>query len=246
MDATPVNYFVSAGLWNAFFLVAGLAGAVLCKQAFSLKWFLIAIGLFNLNITLVLDFVQISDFLYRLAGVSNIEFNWAGKIIALSASLLLILSPLINRRAAGVTLHQEKKAYIGWGVFAILCAINLYIALQLDNPPHNLEAIAYQLTLPSFEEEIFYRGILLFALVKAFGDGPRILYTNFGWGALISALLFAIIHSLFWAGEFVFSLENFLFAGFFGFILTWLRLNTGSIVTPILLHSVINTMWRII
>ncbi|WDI33114.1 CPBP family intramembrane metalloprotease [Hyphococcus flavus] len=233
-------------LWNGAFALACVPAAAMAGRQFRWQWLVAAFLLFNLNIALVLDFFGLNERIYALAGSPETTFNWAGKITALSASVLILCTPFINLRAAGVTFRQDQKSFIGWIVFAALCALGVYIGLQIENDTHSAETIAYQLTMPSLEEEIFYRGIFLFCLVKAFGDGPRILWSNFGSAALISTLVFTIIHCLFWGASGIqFSTEAFLFAGVFGLVLTWMRTNTGSILLPILMHSAINTIWRL-
>lgn len=247
MDVGVVSYPLSALLWNAAFLSLGGIAALLCRAHFNLRWFVIAILLFNLNVALVLDFFGLNTLLLGLAGNPDLQFNWVGKTLALLASIAILAFGLIDRREAGITFKQAEKAHIGWIAFAILCVIDIVIAVMIDTPPLDAEAIAYQLTMPSIEEEIFYRGILLFCLIKAFGEGRRIAAANFGWAALIGSLMFGAVHSLFWAGsEPVFALEIFLITGSIGLLLTWLRLNTGSILAAVLLHSVINTVWRLI
>ena len=237
---------ISVLLWNAIFGAAAGAAAMLGRTP-DWRWLAISIALFNANVALVLDFFGLNAVVYDAIGVDGLEFNWAGKTIALAFSVILLVTRAIEPREAGVTFRQAKGAVIGWGVLAALIVLDIYIALQLENAQHSAEAIAYQLTLPSLDEEIFYRGILLFTLIKTFGDGPRILASNFGWAAFISALLFGSIHAVFWADDTItFSAGAFLFAGLIGLLLTWLRLNTGSIVAPVLLHSVINTIWRVI
>lgn len=247
MDVGVVSYPLSALLWNTAFLILGGIGALFTRAHFNPRWFAAAILLFNLNVALVLDLFGMNAVLLGLAGDPALQFNWVGKILALTASLAILAVGLVDSREAGITFKQAEKAHIGWIAFAILCIIDIVIALMIETPPFEGEAIAYQLTMPSIEEELFYRGILLFCLIKAFGAGPRIAAANFGWAALIGSLMFGAVHSLFWAGgEPVFAIEIFLITGSLGLLLTWLRLNTGSILAAVLLHSVINTVWRLI
>ncbi|QLC23718.1 CPBP family intramembrane metalloprotease [Parasphingopyxis algicola] len=247
MDVGTVDYWMSALLWNAVFLAGGGVAALAARGQVNWRWFLLAWLLFNLNVALVLNFFGLNGLLYGLAGDPDVSFNWAGKIAALAVSIAILAFGIVDREAAGVTFRQNAGARIGWIAFAILCAIDVLIAVIIETPPPDIEAIAYQLTMPSLEEEIFYRGILLFCLVKAFGDGPRVAFANIGFAAIMSVILFGAVHSLFWAGGApVFVLEIFLITGSIGLILTWLRLNTGSILASMLLHSVINTVWRMI
>ncbi len=52
------------------------------------------------------------------------------------------------------------------------------IALIFPGNPASGEDIAFQLTMPGLEEELFYRGILLFALDQAFTGRRRFLGSN--------------------------------------------------------------------
>jgi len=237
---------ISALLWNAIFVASALLAALFGKKV-DWRWLAVSMALFNINVALVLDFFELNSHLYAMLGFTDTQFNWVGKLSALSFSTILLISHAVEPREAGVTFRQANGALIGWGVLTALIVLDILISLQLDNARHSVEAIAYQLTLPSLDEEIFYRGILLFTLIKAFGAGPRVLASNFGWAALISALIFGSTHAIFWSeGAVVFSAEAYAFAGLIGLILTWLRLNTGSIIAPVLLHSAINTIWRLI
>ena len=56
------------------------------------------------------------------------------------------------------------------------------IALIFPGNPASGEDIAFQLTMPGLEEELFYRGILLFALDQAF-TGRRRFLGSIGDGA---------------------------------------------------------------
>jgi len=240
--------YASLALWNAALIQLGVVATVIARGKARTFWFLIAIALFNLNVGLVLDFAGVGGVILDALGSPALEFNWTGKLLALTATLVLIaVLPGIDRADVGLTVRQSPSAWIGWSVLAILVAINAYVAIALlDNPRHAAEAIAYQLTLPSLDEELFYRGLFLLALCRAFGDGPRILWAPMGWGALITSVMFGLIHALYWTADGLsFSPAAFAITGSIGLLLVWLRLNTGSLLAPILLHSAINTMWRV-
>ena len=240
--------YASLALWNAALIQLGVVATVIARGKARTFWFLIAIALFNLNVGLVLDFAGVGGVILKALGSPALEFNWTGKLLALTATLVLIaVLPGIDRADVGLTLRQSPSAWIGWSVLAVLVAINAYVAIALlDNPRHAAEAIAYQLTLPSLDEELFYRGLFLLALCRAFGDGPRILWAPMGWGALITSVMFGLIHALYWTADGLsFSPTAFAITGSIGLLLVWLRLNTGSLLAPILLHSAINTMWRV-
>ncbi len=241
-----MNEWASLALWNTILVVLIAGITLLQRRSVPFKWIFISIALFNLNILLVLDLFSLRDILPAFFNDQNLLFNWFGKSVALLASIVILAFSGINARAAGITLRQARRAWIGWSVLGLLCVTGILIALNIPDEQHSIETIAYQLTMPSLEEEIFYRGLFLFALIRVFGEGPRFAAANFGFAALISTLMFGVIHGLFWTEQGMqASAEAFIFAGGFGALLTWLRLNTGSVVVPILMHSAINTIWRL-
>lgn len=79
--------------------------------------------------------------------------------------------------------------------------------------------------LAPFAEEIFFRGFLFTGIGNRYG---------YGWGAVFSALIFAIAH-LMQPGAF---LPIFLL----GLLLAWLYTKTGSIWACIITHSVYNSL----
>ncbi|MDR9458949.1 MAG: type II CAAX endopeptidase family protein [Dehalococcoidia bacterium] len=79
--------------------------------------------------------------------------------------------------------------------------------------------------LAPFAEEIFFRGFLFTGIGNRYGNG---------WGAVFSALIFAIAH-LMQPGAF---LPIFLL----GLLLAWLYMKTGSIWACIITHSVYNSL----
>lgn len=84
----------------------------------------------------------------------------------------------------------------------------------------------------------FYRGILLLALDRAFSGRKRFLGVDWGWGAVLSCLLFGMAHAFgFSQGGFSFDPVTMALTAIPSFIAVWLRLRTGSLLLPILLHN---------
>ncbi|MEO0883089.1 MAG: CPBP family intramembrane glutamic endopeptidase [Pseudomonadota bacterium] len=242
-----MDILASLILWNGVAIALIGVAAVCARQPVAWRWVFAAFSLFNVNVCLVLNVFGLNGLIYNLLGNPELSFNWAGKIIALMFSLTLLMTGIVRWHQIGGVFKQSKGAVMGWSVVGLLCVVGVGLALVLPDEPHSLETIAYQLTMPSLEEEIFYRGIFLYCLVRAFGEGPRIAASNFGSAAIISTLMFTIIHALLWDEKgLFFQLDAFLFAGVFGVLLTWLRLNTGSLLAPILMHSAVNTIWRLL
>lgn len=234
-------------LWNLLFLGLGGIATILRRGSVRLGWFGLALILFNINVLLVLGPVFYSDSVVSLTGLGPFVFNWIGKVLALAATLAVLMFGPISLQEAGLTLRQSPKARLGWVVLAGLIALGVAMALYMPNETHSVESIFYQLTMPSLEEEIFHRGLLLAVLFRAFDPKTKTSPRGYVAAPIISAAMFTLIHGLYMSGEGLgLSLEALTFAGVFAVLLTWLRLRTGSVVAPIILHSAVNTIWRVL
>jgi membrane protease YdiL (CAAX protease family) len=101
--------------------------------------------------------------------------------------------------------------------------------------------------MPGFEEELFYRGILLFALNRAFTGRLRFLGVDWGWGAALSCRLFGLTHAFgFSDGQYAFDPIYMALTAIPAFIGVWLRLRTGSLLLPIVMHNFGNAVSMLI
>ena len=213
-----------------------LVGAVIGyadRARFSTRWLLIAALLVAVNDALLTRFYGL------LPDVIGGEWNWEGKLLALLATLAVAASPAVDRQRAGFSFFQEPGSLrAALPVAAIYCAFFVAIALIFPGDPANGEDIAFQLTIPGLEEELFYRGILLFALDQAFTRRKRFLGVEWGWGAVLSCFLFGLAHAFrFSDGSFAFDPITMALTAIPAFIAVWLRLRTGSLLLPVLLHN---------
>jgi len=132
-------------------------------------------------------------------------------------------------------------------VVALYGAFFAAIALAFPSDPASGEDVAFQLTVPGLEEEPCYRGILLYALYRAFTGRARFLGVDWGWGALLSCLLFGMAHAFgFSNGHFSFDALTMALTALPSFIAVWLRLRTGSLLLPILMHNFGNAISMLI
>ena len=176
------------------------------------------------------------------------DWNWQGKLFALCATLAIAALPAFGWRRSGLTLSQERgslKAAVP--VAALYCAFFVAIALAFPGGEADAEATAFQLTMPGLEEEPFYRGVLLFALDRAFTGRKRLLGVDWGWGAVLSCLLFGMAHAFaFSDGRFSFDAITMALTAVPSFLAVWLRLRTGSVLLPIIMHNFGNAIPRLI
>jgi len=105
------------------------------------------------------------------------------------------------------------------------------------------KTLLYLAILPGLNEELIYRGFLLGILNKILDKKFRLLKTNFGWGAIITSIIFGLLHGFQLTGNYhiqIVNLPNVMLTGMFGFIFSLMRERSGSLVFPILGHSTID------
>jgi membrane protease YdiL (CAAX protease family) len=234
-----MNGLISIAAIVALLLAAGLALGLLRPKSFSLRWLLIAAGLVVLNDALLTRcYGALPDL------IPSADWNWQGKVLALAATLMVASLPAFGWRSAGLTLAQAKGSLLPAIPTAALYALFfLVLAFAFPSEPASAETIAFQLTMPGLEEEMFFRGVLLLALDKAFTARVRFLGIEWDWGALLSCALFGLAHAFGYGGEgFSFDAMTMALTAVPSLLAVWLRLRTGSVLIPILLHNFGNSI----
>lgn len=162
------------------------------RKNFSPGWLVMATALvFANDAMLTRGYGLIADIL------PDSEWNWQGKLMALALSLAVAALGMFGWRRSGLTLRQRAGSLRPAAfAFAAYVLFFLVTALAFDADQGSVETVAFQLTIPGLEEEIFYRGILLLALNEAFRGRIRFLGIDWGWGALLSSLIFGLAHAL--------------------------------------------------
>lgn len=228
-----MNGLVGLGATLALLLVLGTVAGCTDRQRFSPRWLLIAALLVAVNdVLLTRAYGSLPDL---IGG----DWNWQGKLLALVATLVIAASPAFGFRRVGLTLAQEPGSLrAALPVAALYCAFFVLIAVAFPSGQSNSEEVAFQLSMPGLEEEPFYRGILLFALDQAFTGRKRFLAVDWGRGAVLSCFLFGMAHAFgFSHGGFSFDPITMALTAIPSFIAVWLRLRTGSLLLPVLLHN---------
>lgn len=209
---------------------------------FSFRWLLAAAGLVAVNDALLTNLYG------RLPDLIGGDWNWQGKALALAATLAIAALPALGWKASGLTLRQAPGslkpalpvalAYVGF--FTLL-------ALVFPNEPASKETIAFQLTMPGFEEEPYYRGVLLLLLCRAFAGRWRFLGVDWSWGAILTCVLFGLAHAFSYSdGAFSFDPMTMALTALPSLIAVWLALRTRSVLIPVLLHNFGNAITLLI
>lgn len=233
---------MNEGLVSIIAICGGLlaVGAILGlmdRRNFAPAWLIVAVALVFANDAALTHFYGLlPDF---IGG----DRNWLGKGLALIITLAIASHPAFGWKRSGLTLEQDRKGLVSvLVVSALLIALFTWLALSGDDSGSG-EDMAFQLTMPGLEEEPFFRGILLLALNEAFRGRFRALGIDWGWGALLSSVLFGLTHAFGYEdGVFAFDLMAFMMTGVPALILVWLRERTGSLLLPILLHNFGNSI----
>jgi len=214
----------------------GLIARLGQRQGVAWRWLLVAAGLVLVNDALLTGAYGL------LPDLIPGRWNWQGKLLALAATLAVAALPAFGWTASGLTLRQNpsglKSALIVAGLY---CLLFIGLALAFPNEPASVETIAFQLTLPGLEEEAFYRGVLLLALDRAFFARVRFVGVDWGWGAVLSCALFGLAHALGVShGALAFDPMTMALTAGPSLIGVWIRLRTGSLLLPIVIHNVGN------
>jgi membrane protease YdiL (CAAX protease family) len=191
------------------------------------------------------DFVTGLPWVLTALKFAGTHWNWTGKLLSLALSALAIVTLRLAPDAVGLTLQQRNTKA---GVIALLLFIVWGTSLGLLFKPGALDAetLLFQATMPGLSEELVYRGIvpaILLGLVR----GKRPTHDTVPWVVIVStAIVFGAWHGLRYShGSFGFDVLSALFP-FIGSIPGgWLRFKTGSLVFPILAHSVANVAFHL-
>lgn len=230
------------GLVSIALIVGGLLGAGLMlgladRGNFAPRWLVLA------GLLMLANDAALTNFYGLLPNVMPGNWNWQGKSLALALSL--VLATMFGWRKVGFTLRQAPGSIVpATAVLLVYAAIFVGVALAFPTEPFDGETFAFQTTLPGIEEELFFRGLLLFAFDQALRGRVRLLGVDWGWGALLTSIAFGLSHAFSWSADGGAGFEPIYFALTAGpsLIALWLRVRTGSLLFPVLAHNVGNTL----
>ena len=211
---------------------------------------------FNTIIVFILFFLVNELLLYSYTIESlrffNQHWNWSGKSLAILGSILfLIFYKKYPVSEYGITFHQKPNSIrfslIILSVFIFASILTGFFASEKTS--FNLNTLMFQLTMPGFDEELAFRGIMIGLLSQVLVSNWKIKKLNLGNPSiLITSILFGLIHGLNLDKSFnlSFNISYFLWTFSIGFALGWVFVKSKSILFPIILHNTLNFVVNLI
>ena len=171
--------------------------------------------------------------------IINSNWNWNGKIYGILSGIVIyfIFRQQFNDNDI-FTLKQNKKG-LKSALTVASVLISIYILSGIFNVKEfNLETLLFQISMPGFEEEIMFRGILLGLMYSALRSTSN---ASKNPAIIINGILFGLAHSLiFQNGKVTFNTGAFIGTGMVGFAIAYITIKTRSILIPILTHNLSN------
>ncbi len=195
----------------------------------------------NLSIVLVnrFNFLQIIP---NSVWEGFLILSWSGKLYSIICMVLLLYMARkkLRKDAVGLTLRQVTGSILPACIVTILLAAwALLVGISSPKGKLDIPALAYLAIMPSLNEELVYRGILLAILIKIIPGNLMLFGAPFGWGIIVTSLLFGLLHGFWLDSDLavhieVIALRNAIISGL---IFAWLRARTGSLVMPMIPHG---------
>ena len=129
----------------------------------------------------------------RVDGFQHLHWSWQECLLSTAWPFVLIaLVPGISLASVGVTSHFRPD-WLKASIVALLLALAVPAVFFILGARKKLDAEgwAFLLIMPGLAEELVFRGVYQPLLNRVFGKPWRLANAEFGWGLIISAILFA-------------------------------------------------------
>ena len=241
--AAAIAVSISAGIGP---MAMAASEALMAGGLIVLLWLLVAAPLaLRTGRAMIALLVVALLFLVNLVGLSlprvgffaGLDWNWQGKTLDLIWCLLLVgLLGRAQRREIGWTWETRPGSLpVAFANIAILAAAGFLLggAGQVLTP----ERVLFDTTYPNLVEEIVFRGLMLALLDRAFPPGWTVSGARIGWGVVLTAWLFGLVHGVAITPDGIVFDPGWLAITFVaGLVFGWLRALTGSLWPAFLAH----------
>ena len=150
-------------------------------------------------------------------------------------SLVAYVIPRITKNLANDLPSQKSLKPIF--LFVILSLVTLVVAYFTNGLVPYLWRVLYYLFIVALGEEMFFRGYMQSAMNRYFGKPFSMGGVSFGWGLVLAALAFGLIHALVATPP---TWPHALWTFIFGLSLGYLREKEGSILVAVFFHALMD------
>lgn len=208
---------------------------------------------YNIKLIYIILLLFFVDYFLRVMGKSlvtqytNLKWNWLGGVFVILFVLLwVVFKKVPSFKEIGIQCKINNK-YSCMLFTAIVVAayslMNFIFPGDVGKAQITTEFLLFQTTMPGINEEMMFRGLLLFYCDKLFPRYFTFLYQDFYYGSFLVAFLFGLIHVFhFTKGSFVMEPIQFVPTFFLSLALSWLRYRSNSLTMPIICHNLTNTI----
>jgi membrane protease YdiL (CAAX protease family) len=129
----------------------------------------------------------------RVDGFQHLHWSWQESILSTAWPFLLIaLVPGISLASVGVT-SRFRPSWLKPSIVAGILALAVPAVFFILGVRKKLDAEgwAFLLIMPGLAEELVFRGVYQSSLNRVFGKPWRLANAEFGWGLIVSTVLFA-------------------------------------------------------
>ena len=129
----------------------------------------------------------------RVDGFQHLHWSWQESLLSsIWPFILVALVPVISLVSIGVT----SRLHEGWlkpslVALAVAVAVPTLFFITGTRKKLDAEGWTFLLIMPGLAEELVFRGVYQSLLNRVFGKPWRLASAEFGWGLVITAILFA-------------------------------------------------------
>jgi len=174
---------------------------------------------------------------------NDLHYNWLGKSAEIVLGLLFVYTAgILTKKEIGFTANMQHLKKVA-GIIIVALSVGLVIQYYASGVKKvdGIETFLFQITLPGIAEELIYRGILLGLLNKAYNGQLVIWQTPIGWGAILTSVLFALVHAFtFYSHGFDFNALYFINTFAIGLLIAYIKEKSQSLLPGIVYHNFLN------
>jgi membrane protease YdiL (CAAX protease family) len=181
----------------------------------------------------------------RVDGFQHLHWSWQESLLSSAWPFLVVaFVPAISLASIGVT-SRFRSGWLTPSIVALLVAMAVPAVFFMLGVRKTLDAEgwAFLLIMPGLAEELVFRGVYQSVLNRVFGTPWRLAHAEFGWGLVVTAILFAASNGLVAVDPHLHPrivLPAAIAPVMSSFVSGWVRERTGSVWLSVFGHNLSN------